>query len=83
MLHCYSIIESMIYDEEQAIYRMYGIQAINKNGEPIKSYKNLFFDKKDAVSLVKACNEGQLSLIHLEDVIEDKLTELCEHRTTN
>ena len=83
MLHWYSIMENLVYDENQAGYIiMYGIQAINPNGEIVKCYSNVFFDKKDADSFVKACNEGQLSLIHMEDVIEDRLTELYERRTT-
>ena len=83
VLHWYSIMENLVCDEDQAVYTiMYGIQAINPNGEIVKCYSNIFFDKKDADSFVKVCNEGQLSLIHLEDVIEDRLSELYEHRTT-
>ncbi len=73
-MYIYKVIEGIVYDEENNAYKVYGISASNEKGEVIKSYDDVFFEEEEAIKLVKACNDGKLSVIHLEDVIEDALT---------
>ncbi len=72
-MYRYNITESIIYDEENRPHKVYGISASNERGEIIKSFDDVFFEKEKAINLVKACNEGKLSIIHLGDVVEDAL----------
>ncbi len=71
----YRLKTDNIYDEEGCLHTVYGIVAENAFGKVIKSFLDVFFDKTKAEQLVTLCNKEKLSLIHLEDVVEDALTE--------
>ncbi len=71
----YRLKTDNIYDEEGCLHTVYGIVAIDTFGNEIKSLADVFFDKEKAEQLVTLCNKENLSLIHLEDVVEDALTE--------
>ncbi len=71
----YKLTTDFVYDEENKEYVTYGIVAEDAFGKVIKSFSDVFFDKAKAERLVTLCNREKLSLIHLEDVVEDALTE--------
>ncbi len=73
MIYFYRLAECTVYDEDGSAYRAYGIEARDAVDNIWKSYPDLFFDRKPAEELVLACNEGELDIVHLEDVIEDAL----------
>ncbi len=71
----YRLKTDSIYDEEGCLHTVYGIVAVDTFGRVIKSFSDVFFDKVNAEHLVTLCNREKLSLIHLEDVVEDALAE--------
>ncbi len=54
----------------------YGIDVLH-NGELIKSICSITDNKDDMVELKNICNEAKLELCHLENIIEDYLTDFC------
>lgn len=52
----------------------YGIDAI-LNNKIVKCIDNITDDKDDIEKIVALCNELELELCHLNDVIEDYLTD--------
>ncbi len=77
MVYKYALTENIAYDEDNNPHSIYGIKAINSNGETIKAYSDVFFDREEAEQFVRRCNDGELSLIHLQDVVEDAVTAQC------
>lgn len=72
-LECrYELRTDAIYDEENQIHTVYGVDAWC--GSELKnSVPDVFFDRMAAEDFVHRCNKYALSLIHLMDVIEDAL----------
>ena len=62
------------YDGDGYLHTAYGIAAIDTFGNEIRSFSDVFFDKAKAERLITLCNKEKLSLIHLEDIVEDALT---------
>lgn len=62
-----------IYDEDANKYTVYGIEAVDSKGKVLLSFSDIFFDKQKAEHFVNLCNENDLELIHLADVVEDAL----------
>lgn len=54
----------------------YGIDAF-EGQQLIKSVANITDNKADILKLIEMCNELQLELCHLDDIIEDYLTDFC------
>lgn len=69
----YCMRQDVIRDEEKRPYTVYGIEAVGPDGKILLSFSDLFFDREKAKSLVTLCNDGELSLSHLPDVVEDAL----------
>ncbi len=69
----YCMKQDVIRDEEKRPYAVYGIEAVSPEGKILLSFSDLFFDREKAESLVTLCNDGELSLSHLPDVVEDAL----------
>ena len=75
-MYCtYKLNETIIKDEDGMTYTLYGIDALDTNGNIVKSVKNIFFQRSRATNLINLCNEGELALTHLDDVIEEALYE--------
>ncbi len=71
MLHCYSLQKGTYSDEEGIDHAVYGVCATDVCGNVLESYPDIFFDEQKAERFVDLCNESELSLCHLQDVIED------------
>lgn len=67
----YRLKEDSTYDSEGALHIAYGIEALNDEGTIVKAIADIFFNK--ATGFIALCNELELSLVHLPDVIEDIL----------
>ena len=73
MSYTYKLNETTVEDEDGNVYIVYGIDAADKAGNIIESFTDIFFERSNAESFVALCNECELSLIHLADVVEDVL----------
>ena len=74
-MYTYSMRKDTIHDEERKAYTVYGIDAVNSEGKVLMSFSDVFFDRQKAERFVSLCNEGNLSLMHLADAVEDALAE--------
>ena len=75
MDYIYRLNEITVADEEGTIHIVYGIDAADKCGNILASYTDIFFDRTKVEKFVALCNECELELIHLSDVVEDAITE--------
>ena len=75
MNYIYRLNETTIADEDEKKYTVYGIDAVNDNGYILESHSDIFFGLLKAEKFVSLCNDCELKLIHLPDVIEDAITE--------
>ena len=75
MNYIYRLNETTVTDEEGKKHIVYGIDAVDKRGNILASYTDIFFDRTKAENFVALCNECELELIHLPDVVEDAITE--------
>lgn len=67
----YRIREDTVFEENKTCRLAFGIDIISPNGETICSFSDLFCDRKQGEKFVALCNEGELSLAHILDVLED------------
>lgn len=75
MLHTYQLNETTVKDKDGSVYAVYGIDAVDKSGKIVNSFKKIFFERSKAEELVALCNENELYSTHLADVVEDALYE--------
>lgn len=75
MNYTYVINEITVTNECGAAFAVYGVDAVDDHWRVLTSYPDIFFDKYQAEELVARCNESELSLQHLRDVVEDALAE--------
>ena len=75
MNYIYRLNEITITDEEDIKHIVYGIDAVDKCGNILTSYTDIFFDQTKTENFVALCNECELELIHLPDMVEDAITE--------
>lgn len=68
----YKLRTDQIFDEENQMYTVYGIE-VWESGQCIQSVGDIFFDFQKAERFVAKCNQLELSVIHLMDVILDIL----------
>ena len=73
MSYTYRVREDAIHDEDRKKYMVYGIEAVDSKGKILKSFPDIFFDRREAKRFVNLCNENDLELIHLADIVEDML----------
>jgi len=69
----YTLKTDIVKDEDNCEFLVYGITAIDSNGNVLDAYEDIFFDKQKAEEFIELCNEEKLELIHLPDVIDDIL----------
>ncbi len=68
----YRVIETFGSLADSPVSRCYGI-AVYRKGCKLQEVLDITTDKKQLERLVELCNQEQLSLCHLYDVIEDFL----------
>ena len=73
MSHYYHLRKDSVCDVEGNQYFVYGIDVSNHTGEIILSFPDIFFDIQKAEDFVHLCNESDLELIHLPEIIENIL----------
>ena len=72
----YRVIEEKFNDGELGEYIAFGICAYETNGdkqEKVACVSDVFLNREVAEKLVDMCNELELEIIHLMDVIEDAI----------
>ena len=62
----YRLVKSKIPINNKVIL-LYGIEAVRR----VVAVPNISTNKKKVEELIKLCNEGNLSPVHLNDVIQD------------
>lgn len=67
----YCLRTDKVCDEEGMLHTVYGIEAFARNKYVVASIADVFFDKQKAKYFIKLCNDLNLDLVHLPDVIED------------
>lgn len=67
----YKLRTDTVTDENNRKHTMYGIIALDKFENILKTVKNIFYNKQKAEEFIELCNREKLELIHLQDVIED------------
>ena len=77
----YGVIEEKMCDLCMGEYITYGIGAYNTQAHELITFvSDVFPCKDDAEKFVNVCNENELSLHHLRDVIEDFI---CNKKALN
>lgn len=71
----YQTREDIILSEDGKKYIVYGVEAVDTQGTIVLSFPDVFFDQQKAKDLAALCNESELALFHLPDVIQDALEE--------
>lgn len=71
----YRVNVNTVLDDIGSSRLVYGIEAVDANGNLLLAFRDVFFDKDKAEALANRCNSGDLSLSHFEDVINDALTD--------
>ena len=72
MKYEYKIREDVITDEEGELHTVFGIEAWCGK-ELVRTISDVFYQQKNAEHYIELFNKLNLSIIHLEDVIEDIL----------
>lgn len=75
MSHRYKLNETVVKSGNKIAFLVYGIDAVDENGNIAQSFTNIFFQRSKAEDFVNLCNECELCLIHLANVVEDALYE--------
>lgn len=75
MKYIYRLNEITVKTEEETDFIVYGIDAVDKYGNILSSYTDIFFDRTKAEKFVALCNDCKLELIHLPDAVEDAIAE--------
>lgn len=65
----YSLVKSEVYIEDHGIVTTYGIKTDNLENNII--IKDISTSITKVNNLIKLCNDNNVSLIHLEDIIDD------------
>ena len=71
----YKTVREKRNSDELGSYVTYGI-IIYKNKKLLKYISDVSNIKRDVQDLVRRCNEEQLDPIHIEEVVDDYLTDL-------
>lgn len=73
MLCTYRVRTDMVEDEERQAHTVYGIEAVDGDGEVLSSFPDVFADNERAARFAELCNDGELPLMHFPYVVEDAL----------
>ena len=65
----------LLVSEDNIKYRSYGIDVFEEN-KLIRTVKDISLNKKSVDELVDKCNDLKVSILHIEDVIQD-FVQLC------
>lgn len=76
-MYIYDVREDSITDEDGKIRPTFGVDVLEGSTEGvrfIRSIRDVFLSRSEAERFVGLCNSLGLSLIHLDDVIEDAIS---------
>ena len=73
-MYTYGLRTDAITDEDGRPLSVYGITAFHRTTMQLKqSIPDVFFDRQEAEQFLSLCNSSGLSILHLRDVVEDRL----------
>ena len=67
----YTLRTDIVTDEDNNKHTVYGVDAVDRFKNTLKSVADIFFDKEKAEEFIELCNREKLELIHLQDVLEN------------
>jgi hypothetical protein len=71
----YKLRKDNLFHRNIGSYSSYGIDAFDdSSSNPIHSILDISTEKDSLENLICLCNESQLDIVHLDDVVEDFLT---------
>lgn len=68
----YEMTCATMYDHEIGAYTSYEMSA-SKDGKIIRSIPDISVNRNALEELVRKCNESNLAIVHMQDVVEDWL----------
>ncbi len=75
MCDIYRMKEEVLRDEQGIARKVYGIEAVDEAGNVLFRFPDMFFDLEKAKAFVHMCNEQQVELVHIHDVISNAIAE--------
>lgn len=72
-MHRYLPVKENHFSAEHGHYISYGIRAVDAKGRECAYVSDIWLDENTAAVLCKLYTEKELSILHLQDVIEDVL----------
>lgn len=73
---CYKLRRDKLFCEDAGNYISYGMDIYNTQTQKlIRSIKDICLKKEPLERLITKCNKLQPDIIHIDDIIEDFLTE--------
>ncbi len=71
----YQLRKDILYQQDAGDYTSYGIDAFNSQSNVlIRSIPDISLEKELLKNLISLCNDLQLDIIHLDDVVDDFLS---------
>ncbi|MBE5040484.1 DUF6514 family protein [Ructibacterium gallinarum] len=71
---CYKINMFSLDDPDLGNYTSYGLDAYDENDTLVRRIVDVSPNEQTVSGLVALCNKFQVSLIHIDDIIEDFLS---------
>lgn len=71
----YQLRKDILYQQDTGDYTSYGIDVFNSQSNVlIRSIPDISLEKELLKNLISLCNDLQLDIIHLDDVVDDFLS---------
>lgn len=71
---------SRVDGEDTGVRTAFGIRVLDEDGHEVALYPDVSSDEATVVALCARCTNGNLSPVHLPDIIEDALYTPCNGR---
>ena len=75
MRYTYQINQEALRDESGTAWAVYGIEAVDGDGNILFRFSDIFFSRERAEGFVRLCNEQEVELTHIRDIIDNAVAE--------
>lgn len=75
MQHTFRMRKDRLCDEDGSEWIVYGVEAVDSSGTVLYRCSDIFFDGKTAADFIRQCNEKEVELSHIPDIISDVLAQ--------
>lgn len=70
----YRAVKKLYKSEDLRKHFGYAIEAVTGSNVVVKTVDDVFLDELEAIKFARCCNNQKVSLVHIEDVIADRLS---------